>query len=179
MPFFAEHELHAYYKDFPERREKFIGLVGCGLQRMAAGPVKARSMYKGSLSKMALRWAERNCENWFVISSAYHLVNPDATIEPYSLWLREMPEEDRIAWGQCVIHDLKKSVGFEKPFLILAGTDFVQALMPEEKRFRTESKFRLYDPMPRMMMGMRQNWLRSHPVLSDSTVKEIFKGRVI
>lgn len=178
MPFFAEWETHPFYKSCPEVRDKFVGLVGCGLQRMSAGPVKARHMYKGSLSRMALKWAERNCETWFVISSAYHLVDPDATISPYSIWLREMPEEDRIAWGQSVLHDIKKAVGFDRPFVVLAGTDFAQALMPDEKRFRTEPKFRLYDPMPRMMMGMRQNWIRSHPVLSDSTVKEILKGRV-
>lgn len=178
MPFFSDWELHPFYKKCPEIREKFIGLVGCGLQRMADRPVKARSMYKGSLSKMALKWAERNCETWFVISSGHHLVTPDQTIEPYSIWLREMPEDDRIAWGQTVIWQIKKTVGFDKPFLVLAGTDFVQALMPEEKRYRTEPKFKLYDPMPRMMMGLRQSWLRHHPVLSDSTIKKIMKGRV-
>lgn len=178
MPFFLEHELHPFYKHYPEVRHKYVGLVGCGLQRMSPSPTKARHMYKGSLSRMALKWADRNCEQWFVISSQHLLVEPDKVISPYSLWLREMCEEDQIAWGQSVLYQIEKKVGFDKKFLILAGTDFVKALMPEDKRRRWSDKFRLYDPMPRMVMGMRQNWLRSHPVLSESTIKEIKKGRV-
>jgi len=178
MPFFLDHELHPFYKNNPQARKQFVGLVGCSNKRIQHRPCKARDMYCGALAKMSIRWLDRNCEKWFIISPVYHLLEPDQIIEPYKGRVSDMPEEDIISWAQIIQRQLREKVGFKTPFLILAGAEYANNLrLP--KRYRVSKHFKLLDPCQNTIMGMRMHWLRTHPVLSRKVVRMIKHGEAL
>lgn len=175
MPFFLDHELHPFFKKNPTARKKFIGLVGCSNKRTFHKSCKARDMYRGALARMSMKWAERNCERWFIISPKYHLLEPEGIIEPYKDRLKDMDADDLLAWAQVVTEQAKCRVGLNTPFVLLGGSEYADALdLPKKNQLHPE--FRLYDPCPKLQMGLRMNWIRSHPVMSKETVQLIKSG---
>lgn len=176
MPFFADHDLHPFYRKNPKARTRFIGLVGgCSNKRVANSSVRGRDLYRGALAQMSIRWLDRNCEQWYLLSPKYHLLEPDRVVAPYKGRISDLNDDDKIAWAQTVSIQLKEKVGFKTPFVILAGAEFADALhLPEE--FRLFPEFKIYDPTPRMMMGLRMNWIRSNPVMSKAVVHKIKHG---
>lgn len=168
MPFFEEWQIHPFFRKNPAARRRFIGLVGCG-KKKTTHPAEARKLYTGGLTRMSIEWMDRNCETFFVLSAKYHLVPSDARIKPYELKISDLDEDDRVAWGQLVASQLKRRVGFDKPFIIMAGNDYIQAL----NAGLAETHATIFDPCPKMKMGLRMNWIRTHPVLTKEVVEEI------
>jgi hypothetical protein len=48
-------------------------------------PGKARDVYKGTLFRKALSWAEKNCDEIRIVSSALGVIHPDDWITPYDV----------------------------------------------------------------------------------------------
>ena len=110
---------------------KKIGLVGCGARKLArAAP--ARELYTGTLFRLASAYAERTCDEWYVLSALHGLVRPDEALEPYDLTLTDVPIEGRRAWAAGVLARLE-ALGLGRGntrWVVLAGRTYREFLMP-------------------------------------------------
>lgn len=169
MPFFEEHEMHPFYRRNPAARKRFIGLVGWGGKNKLDREAPARDMYLGALAQSSFKWMTRNCERFYILSANYHLLHPDKKIQPYPFLFKDLDELDKESWGHVTIEKLAWETELDKPILVMAGSEYIQSLVNAAK----ETQAKIYDPCPKMTMGMRLNWIRSYPVLSKEVVAEI------
>ncbi len=59
-----------------------IGLVACA-KRKLDHKSRAEDLYASTLFSKAKEYAEKNYEEWFILSAKYHLVDPNQEIDPY------------------------------------------------------------------------------------------------
>ncbi len=64
-----------------------IGLLSCVKTKLKV-PAKAKDLYISSLFKQSRRWAECICDEWFVLSAQYGLVDPELSAKPYELTMK-------------------------------------------------------------------------------------------
>ena len=110
---------------------KKIGLVGCGARKLArAAP--ARELYTGTLFRLASAYAERVCDEWYVLSALFGLVHPDKVLEPYDHALTGVPITGRRIWGTGVFNHLEAMglCGRDTHWVILAGRTYREFLTP-------------------------------------------------
>lgn len=170
-PFFTEAELHPYFTKHPNARKRFIGLVGCGKAKQSK-PAAARDLYTGSLTRLAIRWMDRNCELFFILSAKHGLLHPDTVIDPYNVKLSDYSDEERESWGNWVADELEKLFNYQPiPFMVLAGSDYSNAFMPKITSLGLHEY--VYEACRGLKMGSRMRWIRNHPVLTQKVLKEI------
>ncbi len=109
-----------------------IGLVGCGARKLDR-PAPARELYTGTLFRLASAYAERACDEWYVLSALHGLVHPDEVLSPYDLTLAGVPVAGRWAWAAGVLDGLE-TLGLcreDTHWVILAGRTYREFLMPD------------------------------------------------
>jgi len=99
------------------RERRRIGLVGCVKTKLAR-PARARDLYTSALFRGRLRFVERTCDRWFVLSAKHGLVAPETILEPYDQTLKRMGLADRRRWSDAVLTALNRELG------PLTGTTF-------------------------------------------------------
>lgn len=66
-------------------------IVACGKSKVwdrdpDTGPTRARDTYIGNLARLAIRYAEKYCDRWLILSAKYGLLDPDDTVPgPYDV----------------------------------------------------------------------------------------------
>jgi len=108
-----------------------IGLVACGARKLSH-PAPARELYAGMLFRLASAYAERACDEWYILSGKHGLVLPDEVLAPYDSAFPRMPAKWRWAWAVGVLDTLDR-LGLNEDgtrWLILAGERFRQFLVP-------------------------------------------------
>jgi len=131
-----------------------IGLVSCVKTKLKV-PAKAKDLYISSLFKKSRRWAECNCDEWFVLSAQYGLVDPEQSAKPYELTMKSFPIADRKRWARKVYKTMD-NVGLLKPdskFIWLAGLDYSHELS------LLLSGYPQHHPLKGLRMGKRLKWL--------------------
>lgn len=87
-----------------------VGLVACAAARHE-GPLPATELYDTPLFRARRAHVEVRCEEWFVLTPRYGVVEPDALVEAETRRLVDLPAEDRSAWGPAVADALAELVG--------------------------------------------------------------------
>lgn len=67
----------------------------------------ARELYRSTMFQKSARWAERNGDNWLVLSARHGLVRPEEMLEPYDQTLKAMTKAQRDAWASHVASQLR------------------------------------------------------------------------
>ncbi len=115
---------------------KIIGLVACSKKKLPEAeknPNKkysAQEMYKGRIFLQAKEYAERNCEDWFILSGKYGFLEKDKEISYYNSYIKDKPASDRRIWAEKILQALKKK-GFDlrkDKFVILGGRPYYENL---------------------------------------------------
>ncbi len=108
-----------------------IGLVSCGARKLDH-PAPARELYTGTLFRLASAYAERTCDEWYVLSALHGLVHPDEVLLPYDLTLAGVPIVGRWAWAAGVLDGLE-ALGLrsgDTHWVVLAGWAYREFLTP-------------------------------------------------
>ena len=87
-----------------------IGLVGC-VKSKRSTPTRAKDLYTSTLFVGRRRHVEASCDQWFVLSALYGLVDPDRVVEPYEVTLADQSEDHRRAWARSVVDQLRRRLG--------------------------------------------------------------------
>lgn len=91
-------------------RAERIGLVSCVKTKLDE-PAPARELYTSPLFRGARAAVEESCDRWFVLSAKHGLVEPDAVLEPYEQTLTDAPVDERRAWSDRVLEQLREHLG--------------------------------------------------------------------
>lgn len=110
-----------------------IGLVSCSKTKLDSKNTP-RNLYSAStLFEKASHYAEQTHDKWFILSAKHGLLSPDGpVIKPYDETLADSSIEERQAWGENVLEDLKERqlMTSDTEFVIHAGKNYYETLVP-------------------------------------------------
>ena len=101
----------------------------------------AKEMYTGDMFKKSYELAEKRKEKIYILSAKHHLLDPDKEIEPYNEYLSDFSAEEKQAWYEEVIKEMK-AAGISENATIhtYAGNDYIKGL--EEAFPKMESQWK-------------------------------------
>jgi hypothetical protein len=106
-----------------------IALVGC-VKKKREGTHPARDLYVSPLFAKRRAHVEAAGMPWFILSAEHGLVDPATRIAWYDRTLNTMSAEERRAWGERVLRQLREQVGDLRgiTFELHAGARYVDAI---------------------------------------------------
>jgi hypothetical protein len=87
-----------------------IGLVGC-VKEKAAEARPAADLYTSTLFRGRVRYVERTCDFWFVLSALHGLVRPESVLAPYDVTLVGASRDRCRTWSAMVLQQLNDALG--------------------------------------------------------------------
>lgn len=116
---------------------KRIVLISC-VKTKLDHPAKAENLYISDLFIKNLAYAKRlKADFIFILSAKYGLLKLSDRISPYEKTLNQMPVQERRAWSDAVISELRKYVNLDQDeFIFLAGEKYREFLMPHMKTYK-------------------------------------------
>lgn len=136
---------------------KKITLVSCcreKLSRMAP----PRELYRSPLFRKSAAWAEKQGDEWFVLSAKHGILKPDAPIMPYDMTMRGMSPYEKQYWANAVEGQLNALALFwgvdQLEITLLAGADY--AIFAPLADWCTVNQ-----PLQKMQIGQRLQWLNA------------------
>lgn len=135
---------------------KTLGLISCTKSKRKY-PCKASEMYQASdLFKKAYSYATRNYDFVAILSAKYGLLFPDDEIEPYDLTLNDMKSQQRKAWAENILSQMKRRMKLEdfNRVFFHAGEKYREHLVPklENMGIRCEA------PLEHLGIGRQKAW---------------------
>ena len=132
---------------------KCIVLVSCCGPK-AKTPTLGKDLYRSALFAEARAWAERNGDEWFILSAKLHVVKPNQRVVPYEKKLKDVRGSKRVHWDNRVARQLERFS--EADIVVLAGKDYCGWCA----RFK-----HVRQPLAGIAgIGRRIAWLKQHPV---------------
>jgi hypothetical protein len=132
-------------------------------------PSQAQELYSASPTfQKTLEYGKSlSPDQMFILSAKHHLVPLDKVLSPYDKTLKEMPKNEKEAWAEEVIKQMRaKNISPEKTkFVFLTGTEYMKPLL----KYIPESN--IETPLEGKRMGERMKWLNTQ----ISKLNEIFK----
>lgn len=109
-------------------------------------------------------------DKMFILSAKHHLVPLEKELDPYDLTLKEMKKDEKDAWGEEVMKQMKeKGINVEKDKMIfLVGAEYMKPitkLLPDNAQVEV--------PMQGLRMGERMKWLNSKIKKVTEVIKRI------
>ncbi len=135
-----------------DARKRLVGLVSCSKAKLDhAAP--ARELYSASfVFERSVRYIERRCSQWWVLSAKHGLVHPETVLEPYDDTLAGTPKAKREAWAAGVQAALRCLYDQScVKYLVLAGRSYVAAILGLGAEVE--------EPLAGMSTGLRRRWL--------------------
>jgi hypothetical protein len=121
-------------------------------------PAPARSLYTSTWFRKTRDIVEGSGARWFVLSSLYGLVAPDAEIAPYDYTLNSVGIPERRQWAKNVLDKLLAELAGGKRVVMFAGKRYREFLLePLERR-----GIKVDIPMERLTRGEQLAWLSEH-----------------
>jgi polyhydroxyalkanoate synthesis regulator phasin len=143
-----------------------IVLLSCTKSKLDK-PSQAQDLYSASpMFRKTLEYGKSlQPDKMFILSAKHHLVPLTKVLEPYDKTLKEMSSEEKKAWANEVIKQIKnQGINLEKDqFIFLTGSEYMKPLMD----YITNAE----SPMNGKRMGERLQWLNSQ----INKLNEIFK----
>ena len=149
----------------PERGPR-VALLSCAKTKRPA-PAKARDLYAGPYFEAMRNYAERECDEWWILSALFGVVHPDETLAPYDLALLDLSRQDQRAWAHRVAAQLHALLPPRARVELHAGDAYVRDLAPLLRATgRTVSL-----PLQGARIGHRLHWYTQKRGASGSTRK--------
>lgn len=129
-----------------------IGLISCVKSKSNRRCI-AKEMYISPLFKYMYAYAKRRCQEVYILSAKYGLLNEDTPIAPYNKTLNNMSEISKKEWAKNITHSLSEKYDIQKEiFLIMGGQNYIKYLnLPN-----------IIQPLKGLSMGNRLHWLKIH-----------------
>ncbi len=132
-------------------------LVACFKSKRARS-APARSLYTSAWFCKVRDLVEASGARWFILSTLYGLVRPDAEIAPYDHTLNTLGVADRRAWANKVLEKLLPKIADVKRVVMFAGNRYREFLVEPLERQGIEVEV----PMEHLMQGEQLRWLSEH-----------------
>ena len=136
-------------------------------------PSQAQDLYSASpMFKKTLEYGKSlKPDKMYILSAKHFLVPLTKVLAPYDKTLKEMPKDEKQAWGEKVISQMKSSgINLEKDkFVFLTGSEYMKPLL----KYIPESN--IEKPMDGRRMGERLQWLNSQIKKLHEVAKRIKK----
>ncbi|MRG98190.1 DUF6884 domain-containing protein [Polyangium spumosum] len=137
---------------------KTVILVGCAdMKADTAQP--ARTLYRSSLFREALQYAELRGGDVFILSAKHGAIEPSTVIEPYDLVITSLSDEERLEWARSVLAGLRaRWPGEELLLVVLAGKAYADVLVRARRGLRP--LVAVETPLDGKGLGHRRSWFR-------------------
>ena len=136
-------------------------------------PSQAQDLYSASpMFKKTLEYGKSlKPDKMYILSAKHFLVPLNKVLAPYDKTLKEMPKDEKEAWGEKVISQMKSSgISLEKDkFVFLTGSEYMKPLLQYIPEGNIEK------PMEGRRMGERLQWLNSQIKKLHEVAKRIKK----
>ena len=136
-------------------------------------PSQAQDLYSASpMFKKTLEYGKSlKPDKMYILSAKHFLVPLNKVLAPYDKTLKEMPKDEKKAWGEKVISQMKSSgISLEKDkFIFLTGSEYMKPLLQYIPEGNIEK------PMEGRRMGERLQWLNSQIKKLHEVAKRIKK----
>ena len=133
-----------------------IVLLSCTKSKLDK-PSQAQDLYSASPTfKKTLEYGKSlKPDKMYILSAKHYLVPLTKVLAPYDKTLKEMPKDEKEAWGEKVLSQMKQvGINPEKDhFVFLTGTEYMKPLLKYIPENNTEM------PMSGKRMGERMQWL--------------------
>lgn len=113
-----------------------IGLIACSKKKNPEAEAHknrlfpAQDMYKGNIFLKSREYAETHCDDWFILSGKYGLLEKNEEICYYNSYLKDKHAAERRKWCTDILAALEQK-GFnlkEDYFIILGGFPYYEYL---------------------------------------------------
>jgi hypothetical protein len=143
-----------------------VVLLSCTKSKLDK-PSPAQDLYSASpMFKKTLEYGKSlKPDKMFILSAKHHLVPMTKVLAPYDKTLKDMPSDEKKAWGEETIKQMKShGLNPQKDnFIFLTGSEYMKPL----KEYITHME----TPMEGKRMGERLQWLNSQ----IQKINELFK----
>lgn len=135
-----------------------IVLLSCTKSKLNK-PSQAQDLYSASpMFQKTLEYGKSlKPDKIYILSAKHYLVPLTKVLAPYDKTLKEMPKDEKEAWGEKVQSQMKAAgINIEKDkFIFLTGSEYMKPLL----KFIPEKN--VEKPMEGRRMGERLQWLNS------------------
>lgn len=149
-----------------------IVLLSCTKSKLNK-PSQAQDLYSASpMFQKTLEYGKSlKPDKIYILSAKHHLVPLTKVLAPYDKTLKEMPKNEKEAWGEKVQSQMKAAgINVEKDkFIFLTGSEYMKPLL----KFIPEKN--VEKPMEGRRMGERLQWLNSQIKKLHEITKHIKK----
>ena len=156
-----------------------IALISCSKTKQNYTCSAAEMYMPSNLFSLSYTYAKQVSEKVFILSAKYGLLEETETISPYEFTLKQLPYNRQLDWAQYVLKQLREKCDIESDeFIILAGKDYYQTLIPQLKHYSL--------PLEHQTIGERiatlEKWLgksqgqdasMQSPVQNSTTSKDV------
>ena len=153
---------------------KRIVLISC-VSKKGNKKAKARDLYKSTLFKSSLAFAQTlNPDKIFILSALHHLLDLNKEIGPYDVTLSNIPKQKRKSglkvlntkekkdWGRKVIQQLSNEADLKNDtIIILAGQEYIKPIKENISHLET--------PLNGLGQGQRLKFLKQQPEIRNIT----------
>jgi hypothetical protein len=147
-----------------------IVLLSCTKSKLDK-PSQAQDLYSASpMFQKTLEYGKSlRPDKMYILSAKHFLVPLTKVLAPYDKTLKEMPKDEKEAWGEKVISQIKSAgINIEKDKLIfLTGSEYMKPLLKYIPKGNIEK------PMEGRRMGERLQWLNSQIAKLHEVIKRI------
>lgn len=108
-----------------------IYLVACSSQKQDARAA-AQDLYTSPLFRKSRALAERDADDWYILSAKFHALDPHTRLAPYDLTLRTMNADQRRHWAYQAFQALLRfnTLNPGDRVVLLAGKLYREHLVP-------------------------------------------------
>jgi len=147
-----------------QRSDRRVALIACGkAKRQHAAP--ARELYTSNLFRLSVRWAERYCDDFYVVSAFHGLLDPDTELAPYDRSLADMRQRERDAWADRVTTSFAARERGATVVLLAGGhyrrlAEVMRWSMHPAVNFCRGAVAAVEEPLEGLGIGKRLQWLK-------------------
>ena len=132
-----------------------IALVSCVSKKLDHSAV-AGDMYLSVWFKYAREYAERNFNEWFILSAKHGLLRTDQVISPYNVFIGDLSANERRQWAINTARSVSDIVTSDIEISIFAGKKYRQYLVPA----LIFSDFSVTVPLEGLGIGQQLKWFK-------------------
>lgn len=136
-----------------------LALVSCGKTKLQV-PSKAEDLYVGDLFKKTRAYAEKNHDEWCILSALHHLVLPDQILEPYEYTLIGKKKDVIEAWSLKVHAEIKHKYSTETEIYFYAGREYRKTLVP----LLEADGYQIFTPLQGLGIGEQLSWFKQKQI---------------
>lgn len=105
-----------------------IAIMSCGSKK-GKEACPAIDLYKGVLFMKHRQWAEAFCDEIWIISAKYGLIQSSKVIDPYEISLKDFKKKDRDRWGSHVANQIRAKIPKTEKLFFLAGAIYYEPII--------------------------------------------------